>query len=126
MTCKKDQPGDAWHLKFIMAAVCIQSIKESSEPHFRRHIIPQILEGSTLEMAARGFDELQEDFIRSIFGQVYHYEGRSKEAEELFVQVMEIRKSILVGEHPDRLECMNNLALVLSMQGKYNEAEKIY
>ena len=109
MKCEKDRPWDVWHLIFI-TAVCIQSNKESSEPHFRRHIIPQILEGSTLKMAARGFDEHQKGFIKSIIGQVYYDEGRSKEAEELEVQVMEIRKRVLGEEHPSTLTSMANLA----------------
>src|SRR5256885_4299742 len=40
----------------------------------------------------------------------YRNQGRWKEAEELFVQVMETRKRVLGAEHPDMLISMNNLA----------------
>jgi hypothetical protein len=37
-------------------------------------------------------------------------DGRFKEAEELFVQVMETRKRVLREDHPDTLTSMANLA----------------
>ena len=40
----------------------------------------------------------------------YRSQGRWKEAEELFVQVMETRKRALGQEHPDSLTSMGNLA----------------
>ena len=125
MKCEKDRPWDFWHLIFI-AAVCIQSNKESAKPHFRRHIIPQILKGSTLKMAARGFDENQKGFIESNIGLVYHDEGRSKEAEELFKQVMEMKKRGLGEEHPDTLTSIVNLASTYRKQGRWKVAEELF
>ena len=40
----------------------------------------------------------------------YRNQGLWKEAEELFVQVIETRKRVLGAEHPDTLTSMNNLA----------------
>jgi hypothetical protein len=40
-------------------------------------------------------------------------------------QALELRKKVLGPEHPDVLESMNNLALVLKKQGKYKTAEKM-
>jgi hypothetical protein len=40
----------------------------------------------------------------------YRNQGRWKEAEELFVQVMETSLRVLGQEHPDTLTSMNNLA----------------
>ena len=125
MKCEKDRPWDVWHLIFI-AAVCIQSNKESTKPHFRRHIIPQILKGSTLKMAARGFDEKQKALIESNIGLVYYHEGRSKEAEELFKQVMRISKRVLGEEHPDTLTSIANLASTYRNQGRWKEAEELF
>ena len=125
MKCEKDRPWDVWHLIFI-AAVCIQSNKESTKPHFRRLIIPQILEGSTLKMAARGFDENQKVLIESNIGQVYYHEGRSKKAEELFKQVMKISKRVLGQEHPDTLTSIVNLASTYRNQGRWKEAEELF
>jgi tetratricopeptide (TPR) repeat protein len=50
-------------------------------------------------------------------------DGRWREAEELFVKVMEMRKSALGDEHPETLTTMSNLALALDNQGKYEAAE---
>jgi hypothetical protein len=41
----------------------------------------------------------------------YTNQGWWKEAEELFVQVMEMSSSVLGKEHPDTLTSMANLAL---------------
>ena len=125
MKCEEDRPWDVWHLIFI-AAVCVQSNKESTKPHFRRHIIPQILKGSTLKMAAQGFDENQKAFIETNIGLVYYHEGRSKEAEELFKQVMKISKRVLGEEHPDTLIRIVNLASTYRNQGRWKEAEELF
>ena len=124
LQCEKDRPWDVWHPIFI-AAVCIQSHKESGEPHFRRHIIPHIPEGSKLNMPAWRFDENQKAFIKSTIGIVYTHEGRSKEAEELFVQVIEISKRVLGEEHPHTLTIMANLASTYWDQGRWKEAEEL-
>ena len=124
MKREENRQWDVWHLLFI-TAVCIQSNKESSEPHFRRHIIPQILEGSALKMAARGFDEQEKIFIESIIGRVFNDEGRWKEAEELNVHVMKIRKRVLGEEHPATLTIMANLASTYRDQGRWTEAKEL-
>jgi tetratricopeptide (TPR) repeat protein len=53
------------------------------------------------------------------------HQGRWAEAEELEVQVMETRKTILGPEHPDTLTNMTNLASTLRNQGRWTEAEKL-
>jgi len=58
-------------------------------------------------------------------GTCLYSDGRCKEGEDLFVQVMDTRKKVLGLEHPDTLGSMNNLALLLANQGKYDEAEPI-
>jgi tetratricopeptide (TPR) repeat protein len=52
----------------------------------------------------------------------YRNQGRWKEAEELFVQVMETRKRVLGAEHPDTLTSMSNLAFTWKRQGRGAEA----
>ena len=54
----------------------------------------------------------------------YLRRGRWTEAETLFVQVMQTRKTVLGPEHPDTLESMSNLALTYRDQGRWTEAEK--
>ncbi|ORY10137.1 hypothetical protein BCR34DRAFT_486209 [Clohesyomyces aquaticus] len=51
-----------------------------------------------------------------------HSNGRWKEAEELFAQVMETRKRVLGVEPPDTLISMHNLASTLWARGRWKEA----
>lgn len=41
-------------------------------------------------------------------------------------QALALRETVLGKEHPSTLTSMNNLAGVLSRQGKYKEAEEMY
>ncbi|KAF2798308.1 hypothetical protein K505DRAFT_110599, partial [Melanomma pulvis-pyrius CBS 109.77] len=52
-------------------------------------------------------------------------DGRLKEAEELQLQVVEIRKRVFGEEHPDTLIGKGNLALMYSKQGQWKEAEEL-
>jgi tetratricopeptide (TPR) repeat protein len=52
-------------------------------------------------------------------------DGRYKEAEELFVQVVETRKRVLGEEHPDTLTSIANLASTYRNQGRWKEAEEL-
>src|SRR5436305_1325941 len=45
---------------------------------------------------------------------------------EMFRQALGLRETVLGKEHPDTLRSMNNLAVVLSGQGKHEQAEEIY
>ncbi|KZL79726.1 tpr domain protein, partial [Colletotrichum incanum] len=47
----------------------------------------------------------------------YWNQGRWKEAEELEVRVMEMRKRVLGDEHPDTLTSIANLASTYRDQG---------
>jgi tetratricopeptide (TPR) repeat protein len=49
-------------------------------------------------------------------------DGRYKEAEDLFVEVMETSKRVLTDEHPDTLNSMHNLAFTLQSQSRHEEA----
>jgi hypothetical protein len=52
----------------------------------------------------------------------YRNQGRWKEAEELFVKVMETRRTVLGAEHPDTLASMANLAFTLRHLGRRQHA----
>jgi len=54
-----------------------------------------------------------------------YYDGRYDEAELLFMQVMESRKTKLEADHPDTLSSMANLASTYRNQGRWEEAEKV-
>ncbi|KAN0087257.1 hypothetical protein V8E54_000945 [Elaphomyces granulatus] len=55
----------------------------------------------------------------------FRNQGRWTEAEKLFVQVMETRKTALGPEHPDTLTSMHNLASTYLNQGRWTEAEML-
>jgi uncharacterized protein (DUF2164 family) len=55
----------------------------------------------------------------------YRNQGRWNEAEQLEVQVMDMRKKLLGAEHPDTLTSMANLASTYRNQGRWNEAEQL-
>jgi Tetratricopeptide repeat len=50
-------------------------------------------------------------------GMCLYYDGRWKEAGELFVQVMETSSRVLGAEYPSTLTSMANLALMYRNQG---------
>ncbi|KAF1359506.1 HET-domain-containing protein [Lizonia empirigonia] len=52
-------------------------------------------------------------------------DGRYKETEELFVQVMEMSKTKLGADHPSTLASMGNLASTYRNQGRWDDAEKL-
>jgi hypothetical protein len=55
-----------------------------------------------------------------------HYtDGRWREAEELFVQVMQTRKRVLEEEHPSTLTSIANLASTYRNQGQWKGAEEL-
>ena len=55
----------------------------------------------------------------------YWNQGRLNEAEQLQVQVMDMRKKLLGAEHPDTLSSMKNLAATYWSQRRLNEAEQL-
>ncbi|KAF2008245.1 hypothetical protein BU24DRAFT_210045, partial [Aaosphaeria arxii CBS 175.79] len=52
-------------------------------------------------------------------------DGQYNEAEQLFVQVVELAKRVLGEEHPNTLTSMANLALIYTYQGRWKEAEEL-
>ncbi|KAJ0128650.1 hypothetical protein HZ326_28257 [Fusarium oxysporum f. sp. albedinis] len=54
------------------------------------------------------------------------HEGQWKEAEDLFVQVIEPFKRVLGADHPGTLNSMSNLVLTFSYQGRWKEAQVLF
>ncbi|KAH7304614.1 kinesin light chain [Stachybotrys elegans] len=63
--------------------------------------------------------------IMANLASTYRDQGRWEEAEKLFVQVMETRKTKLGEDHPSTLTSMANLASTYRNQGRWDEAEKL-
>ena len=56
---------------------------------------------------------------------LFRSNGDLKNAEQLLVQVMEMRKKLLGAEHPHTLTSMMNLACTYRDQGRIYESEKL-
>ncbi|KAK3326908.1 hypothetical protein B0H66DRAFT_530896 [Apodospora peruviana] len=124
MQSERDQPWRWWYTTFILAACC-RMTRGEEQPEFRRHLIvhlPNISESD----AEDGDWRRQEGLIGSTFGRMYYDEGRWSEAEKLFMQVMETRKTKLGADHPSTLTSMANLASTYRNQGRWEEAEKLF
>ena len=55
----------------------------------------------------------------------YKNQRRWNEAEQLEVQVMDIRKKLLGAEHPDTLTSMENLASIYEKEGRKDKADHL-
>ena len=58
-------------------------------------------------------------------GMYYWKQGRSDEAEQLDVQVLELQKEVVGEKHSDTLTAMANLAATWRQQGRFEEAEQL-
>ena len=56
----------------------------------------------------------------------YNERGWMVEAEQLHLQVLELRRRVLGAEHPDTLTTMDNLALTYLQQERAGEAEQLF
>jgi tetratricopeptide (TPR) repeat protein len=66
------------------------------------------------------FEESQRDLLSNV-GECFRISGKYKEAEQMHRQALELKQKVLGQEHPSTLDSLNNLALVLGSQGKYEE-----
>ncbi|ACK65282.1 TPR repeat-containing protein [Rippkaea orientalis PCC 8801] len=57
---------------------------------------------------------------------LYSFQGRYKEAEPLYQQVLSMTQKLLGIEHPDVATSLNNLAGLYESQGRYEAAEPLY
>ncbi|KAL4735683.1 purine and uridine phosphorylase [Aspergillus similis] len=76
-----------------------------------------------LQRRKRGHDDALTLVSMADLASTYRDQGRWKEAEELGLQVMEVRGRVLGPEHPSTL--MGNLASTYWNQGRWKEAEEL-
>ncbi|THC89597.1 hypothetical protein EYZ11_010961 [Aspergillus tanneri] len=95
--------------------------------HTNRKVWRDYLPHAFSLIAEAEFQKEQEKYINLIvnIGRCLYSDGRWKEAEELEVQVVELRKQVLGVEHPDTLTSMANLASTYRYQGRWKEAEEL-
>ncbi|GLA09992.1 hypothetical protein AnigIFM60653_001131 [Aspergillus niger] len=98
-----------------------------SNDHRNRQAWREYLPHALSLIAEAGFQKEQEKYIDLIQNvcSCLTSDGRWKEAEELEVQVLELRKRVLGPEHPDTLASMSTLAWTYWYQGRWKEAEEL-
>src|SRR5882762_900208 len=108
----------------IMLASSITFHLMATDYSFRQTLIPHV---KALERCKRelGIKMSYNDNQCIRFALLYDEAGYWKEAEELKIQVMQMRKNILGGEHPSTLTSMANLASTYKNQGRWKEAEEL-
>ena len=66
------------------------------------------------------------ELIKHDLASTFLNQGRFKEAEELFAQIVETLKGVIGQEHPDTLTSMASLASTYRTKGRWNEAEELF
>ncbi|KAK5987003.1 Nephrocystin-3-like protein [Cladobotryum mycophilum] len=112
-------------------ARCAVEIMATSYPfgEFETHeICLRYLPHANAVLRKNGTDSEDGNIIASLLHNMagyFSYKGEWKEAEDLGIQVMDIRKRVLGEEHPSTLTSMANLASTYSNQGRWKEAEDL-
>jgi tetratricopeptide (TPR) repeat protein len=85
--------------------------------------LPHVLKAAGWKEAEGYKDKVPDLFTR--VGRYYWEQGRSNEAEQLDVEVLELRKEVLGAKHPHTILAMANLASTWWQQGRSDEAEQL-
>ncbi|KAJ7803499.1 P-loop containing nucleoside triphosphate hydrolase protein [Mycena leptocephala] len=106
---------------FIMAAIMGMSIAEIPSEHQQLTSLRLI---SHIDSLRHGNQQVLVDFGAQ-YGMIYFHAGRSEEAKELDLAVLEWRKQVLGDAHPDTLRAMGNLASTYNSLGEFHKAEEL-
>ena len=96
---------------------------ETQDYKLRRLIFPHV-KANMLHKRQMGSKQYYDDEWNN-FALVMGENGDLNSAEQLQIQVMDMRKKLLGAEHLDTLTIMNNLGSTYSNQGRWNEAEQL-
>jgi len=96
----------------------------SQDYALRRLIFPHI-KANELYGSLMGLVKQYNDDQWSKFALVMMENGDWNKAEQLLIEVMDMRKKLLGTEHPSTLTSMANLASTYQIQGRWNEAEQL-
>ena len=98
---------------------------ETQHYKMRRIIFPHIKANKMHERQIGAIEQYYDDSKWSKFALVLRENGDLNNAEQLAVQIMNMRKKLLGAEHPDTLTSMANLARIYRDQGRWNVAEQL-
>ena len=76
--------------------------------------------------AKLGSDHLDTQPTANNLAVLYKTEGRSAEAEPLYLECLRVRRSRLGPDHPDTLRIISNLAALYKSEERFEEAEQLY
>ncbi|OIW26061.1 HET-domain-containing protein [Coniochaeta ligniaria NRRL 30616] len=79
----------------------------------------------TLNSSLAHEDRNDRVYLLSHYGRCLDYDGRYREGEAQFEQLLKIEKRVLGEEHPNTLGSMHNLAITYYGQGRLGEAESL-
>ncbi|KAJ7870710.1 hypothetical protein B0H13DRAFT_2280575 [Mycena leptocephala] len=105
----------------IMAAIMGMSIAEIPDEHQQVASLRLI---SHVDSLRHGNQQAVVNFGAQ-YGMIYYHAGRSEEAKELDLTVLEKRKQVLGDDHLDTLEAMGNLASTYWHLAKFQQAEEL-
>jgi hypothetical protein len=115
-----------WRLYLaFMAAACVNIEKVAENLRFRRHVVVHLPANKRLINESNGVEEEGLWWMWSMVGQVLWQEGWWKEAEELNVTVLEVRRRVLGEGHPNTISAIASLARTFWNQGRWKEAEEL-
>ena len=120
----KSEQQRIYEMGSIILCCAISQRLSSYDYGLSRMIFPHIKasesHGSEMGLTRKYYDDKWNNFIF-----VMKKIGDWKHAEQLGIQVLDMRKKVLGAEHPDTVKSMANLANTYFDQGRWNEAEKL-
>ena len=120
----KSEQQKMYEMGSIILCCAISQRLSSYDYGLRRLIFPHVKAnesyGNQMGLTKTYYDDKWNNFIF-----VMKEIGDGKHAEQLGVQVLDMRKRLLGAEHPDTIVSMGNLAIVYSSQRMWNEAEQL-
>ena len=120
----KSEQQRMYEMGSIILCCAITQRLSSYDYRLRQLIFPHIKSseshGSQLGLTKKYYDDKWNNFI-SVMREI----GDWKHAEQLEIQVLDMRMKVLGAEHPHTLLSMGNLAGIYANKGKWNEAEQL-
>jgi len=120
----KSEQQRTYHIGSMILSCAVSWRFTSQDYAWRRLIFPHI-KANELYGSQMGLIKQYNDDQWSNFALVMMENGDWNKAEQLFVEVMKMRKKLLGTEHPSTLASMANLASTYRNQGRWNEAERL-
>ncbi len=120
---EKYKPAMEKHAGLLKACKRYLEVPENGSPLECQRYIPfaeNIIRKVNME------DELVQAGMKAALAYLLQYIAEYEKAQELYSQVLEIRKRVLGEEHPATATSYNNLASVYASQGEYRKAEGLY